>query len=152
MASFLARTAGLGGNPPVANALTAVNATNAASAANAVKLQGYGANDFARVAVATQGADKSTTLGNWLSVADVSVTAPGPGYVLVSGTVTEYVTGGTNYVSSQLYSSATQQASPRTLGYMPDGHRLSLSQSYVFPVAAAGQYTFQLRFKAGGGW
>ncbi len=70
--------------------------------------------------------------------------------MLVSGTVTEYVTGGTNYVSSQLYSSATQQASPRTLGYMPDGHRLSLSQSYVFPVAAAGQYTFQLRFKAGG--
>ncbi len=33
MASFLARTAGLGSSPPVANALTAVNATNAASTA-----------------------------------------------------------------------------------------------------------------------
>ncbi len=33
MASFLARTAGLGGNPPVTNALTAVNATTATNAA-----------------------------------------------------------------------------------------------------------------------
>jgi hypothetical protein len=40
MASFLARTAGLGTNPPVANALTAVNATNAANAANAAQLGG----------------------------------------------------------------------------------------------------------------
>jgi hypothetical protein len=35
MASFLARTAGLGANPPVANALTAVSAQNAISATNA---------------------------------------------------------------------------------------------------------------------
>ena len=43
MASFLARTAGLGSNPPVANALTAqtaVNATNAQTAANATQLGG----------------------------------------------------------------------------------------------------------------
>lgn len=35
MAIFLAKTAGLGGNPPVANAATAVNATNATNAATA---------------------------------------------------------------------------------------------------------------------
>ncbi len=36
MASFLARLGGVGTNPPVANALTAVNATNATNAQNAV--------------------------------------------------------------------------------------------------------------------
>src|SRR5690348_12136449 len=53
MASFLARTAGLGGNPPVANAKTAEtaanaahattadSATNAQAATNAATLQGY---------------------------------------------------------------------------------------------------------------
>ncbi|MGN6563565.1 MAG: hypothetical protein ACTHMU_12985 [Thermomicrobiales bacterium] len=35
MASFLARTAGIGTNPPVVNALTAVNATNATNAGHA---------------------------------------------------------------------------------------------------------------------
>jgi hypothetical protein len=39
MASFLARTAGLGGNPPVANARTAETAQTAASATNAVNAQ-----------------------------------------------------------------------------------------------------------------
>ena len=47
MAPFLARAAGLGGHPPVANALTAVTAQSAASA-NA--LQGYAASGLARVA------------------------------------------------------------------------------------------------------
>src|SRR3954453_6784677 len=39
MASFLARLGGLGANPPVANALTAVNATNAQNAVNATTAQ-----------------------------------------------------------------------------------------------------------------
>lgn len=39
MASFLARATGLGNNPPVANALTAVNATNAQNAVNAQNAQ-----------------------------------------------------------------------------------------------------------------
>ena len=39
MASFLARTAGLGGNKPVANALTAQSALSAQSAANATNAQ-----------------------------------------------------------------------------------------------------------------
>ena len=46
MASFLARTAGLGTNPPVANAKTAQTATNAASAGNAAQLGGIAAANY----------------------------------------------------------------------------------------------------------
>jgi len=51
MASFLARTAGLGNNPPIANAATAqtaTNATNAANAENAAKLGGVPASGYLR--------------------------------------------------------------------------------------------------------
>jgi hypothetical protein len=57
MASFLARTAGLGNNPPVANARTAqtaqtatnaTNATNAANAQDAAKLGGVPASGYLR--------------------------------------------------------------------------------------------------------
>jgi hypothetical protein len=55
MASFLARTAGLGSNPPVARALTAETATNAAHAAtadNASALGGLPASGFVRASAA----------------------------------------------------------------------------------------------------
>jgi hypothetical protein len=54
IASFLARTAGLGGNPPVANALTAVSAQNAQKAQNSTAVGGYPADTLGRLAVSTQ--------------------------------------------------------------------------------------------------
>ena len=60
MASFLARTAGLGDNPPVANAKTAqtaanaTNATNAQNAGNAATVGGFAPNGLVRVAGAVQ--------------------------------------------------------------------------------------------------
>jgi len=50
MASFLARTAGLGANPPVVNARTAQTATNSTNATNAAQLGGQPASAYARTA------------------------------------------------------------------------------------------------------
>ena len=71
MASFLARTAGLGSNPPVANAAT---------------LQGFAPSGLARVGFA-----KKTTFNDlttaFVNQATVAITAPGPGYVLLIGSI-----------------------------------------------------------------
>jgi hypothetical protein len=75
MASFLARTAGLGSNAPVVNAKT---------------VGGYAPNGLVRMASAT-----GPTLSNPISLtatnktdATVTMQAPGPGYILLIGTLT----------------------------------------------------------------
>ena len=63
MASFLARTAGLGDNPPVANAKTAVTTTNAVTATNAGNANtvgGYEPSGLVRAARRRRASDKVT--------------------------------------------------------------------------------------------
>jgi hypothetical protein len=67
MASFLARTAGLGSNPPVASALTAqtaATATNATNAQNAVNAQNAASATNAQNAVNAQTATNATNAQN----------------------------------------------------------------------------------------
>jgi hypothetical protein len=83
MASFLTRTAGLGGNAPVVNAKTAETAANAA---NADKLGGFASNGLVRVA--SNNSSGSTTLnGNPGDVVTVTIIAPTAGFVIVNGSV-----------------------------------------------------------------
>ena len=92
MASFLARTAGLGDNPPVANARTAQTATtagtaqSATTAGNATTVQGHQANALIRVASASNdNVGEITPPPNFSQTVTVNVTTPGPGFVLVNG-------------------------------------------------------------------
>jgi hypothetical protein len=100
MASFLARTAGLGSNPPVANAKTAQTASNAlalggqpatfyqpadqaiASAQNAATVGGLAPSGLIR---ASRGKGSIITTANGqVVVATLAITAPGPGVALVT--------------------------------------------------------------------
>lgn len=69
MASFLARLGGLGGNPPVANAAA---------------LNGYAANALLRVAHGQRQDDYNVTAA-YTTHASLVITAPAPGFVLVTG-------------------------------------------------------------------
>ncbi len=115
MASFLARTAGLGGYPPVVNALTATNAnaaisanhatsadtattaTTATSADNAATVGGYAPSGLARVAHATGnsiGNFTTTICFNYTTLAQATLTAPAAGFLLVSGAAVTANQGG----------------------------------------------------------
>jgi hypothetical protein len=90
IASFLARTAGLGGNPPVANALTAVNAQTAHSAHNASAVGGYPADTLGRLAVSTQlllGSAPRGTANTVVGRVTIVVPSPNPQLVRVHGEV-----------------------------------------------------------------
>ncbi|HEY8599280.1 MAG TPA: hypothetical protein VIL85_12665 [Thermomicrobiales bacterium] len=114
MASFLARTAGLGDNPPVANAKTAQTAvsaetaTNAATAGNASTVGGLAPSGLVRVARGTgtvypdEGAIGLT--GTFTPVAQVQIAAPGAGFLLVTGSLSflGVATGGSNSIEYRL--------------------------------------------------
>src|SRR3954453_21555252 len=68
MASFLARTAGLGSNPPVANAKTAQSATTADSATNAAQLGGQPASFYQPAGQPIANAVHATTAGDATTV------------------------------------------------------------------------------------
>lgn len=174
MASFLARTAGLGTNPPVANAvrssrLSIANPTTASPS--------FAANELLRTAQATSTYTRDTDPttpetelvvtkkynvdSTYDLVATISITAPGPGFVLINGTVGVSLegTGTTGFVrlrdgstpttgtASPIVSTATNSG-----GLAPTAAVAStLSPTYVFPVNA-GQRTFVLEAqKAGAG-
>jgi hypothetical protein len=80
MASFLARTAGLGDNSPVANALTAVTATNAAT------VGGYAPSGLVRVAHAERASQLRLTKAFQVYLT-VTIEAPAPGFVVLTGNV-----------------------------------------------------------------
>jgi hypothetical protein len=114
MASFLARAAGLGANPPVANALTAVNATNAQNAVNA--------QNAANAQLAQTVPDGSVT------AAKLSSSGATPGQILVA-------TG-----SGMAF--ATPGATPIARGFIKgDGTILSGSGNFtVSYIAASSEY------------
>ncbi len=136
MASFLARTAGLGNNPPVTNA---------------AMLEGWGADALMRSAVAYNNdlielSDQPTT------VVSVTIEVPAPGYVLLSATLDCWPDGGEHGVDVRLVDPAAGLRGPFSgahLGAVPGG-TLQATVALVarFPVAAAGARTFELRAKS----
>jgi len=120
---------------------------------NADTLNGYHANGLIRTALGAGPAFPSTVvLGSCgtteTSVAQVSISAPGAGYVVVSGSVTARNTGagGTTRVhlfpssgplSSYVYATVGNAAGQATLH--------TLSSHWVYQVAGAGTFTVDLR-------
>ena len=140
MASFLARTAGLGGNPPVANALTAANANHAASADNATTVGGYAPGGLVRVAHAT-----GTNIGNFTTacftystLAQASLTAPTAGYLLVNGAAVTANQGGNGRRDFFLRTRIGVDASPASTA-VADLSQATAATTWVFPVSAGAQ-------------
>jgi hypothetical protein len=145
MASFLARLGGLGGNPPVANALTAVSAQTAATAATAGTLGGYPANGLARVARGST--VNKIAAGTFTIVQTVSLTAPAPGFVLVTATASADAVGGpacgTCLVAYRLARNGSDFSPVETCNLPPGSQYVGLAITWVFPVAA-GEQSFAL--------
>jgi hypothetical protein len=120
---------------------------------NADTLNGYHANGLIRTALGAGPAfPSSVVLGSCAtaetSVAEVSISVPGAGYVVVSGSVTarNVGAGGTTRahlfpssgpLSSYVYASVGNGAGQATLH--------TLSSHWVYQVAGAGTFTVQLR-------
>jgi len=176
MASFLARTAGLGANPPVVNARTAQIATNATTAttattaANATTVGGYAPNALIRAAQATSTYTRDTnefpvtsvfnTSTALNPVASVVITAPGAGFVVVNATlgvsIEPSATGGTSsntvgYARLRDTSAAsTGTLSPLLSTATGNGSQATtLGPTYIFPVAA-GAHSFVLEAQKSG--
>lgn len=161
MASFLARTAGLGNNQPIVNAKTAiqattaqnatnaVNATNAQTSANANALNGFAANGLLRANGAGQGNNPLNVGSSYSSYTAVSIVAPGPGFVYLTGAVTVYATSASNaFVSAIIVDpvagigSYEQNAVVGTVA--GTAFAATISPTIVFPVSAAGPHTYNL--------
>jgi hypothetical protein len=148
MASFLARAAGLGGSPPVANAKTAQTAGTAGDANTVGGLAPSGLTRFAYTTKA--GATKVADGGQDLLA--VTITAPQPAYVRVqfSGTWYAESSGGncpcTMGASFRLGSGASRLVTTQTLLSLIDStgfERSSAAGMMVF-VVPAGEHTFTL--------
>ena len=170
MASFLARTAGLGTNPPVVNAKTAQTVTTATTAANATTVGGYAPNALIRAAQATSTYTRDTNEFPVTSVfntstvlnpiASVVITAPGAGFVVVNATLGVSIepsdTGGTssNTVGyARLRDSSavsTGTASPLLSTATGNGSQATtLGPTYIFPITA-GSHSFVLEVQKSG--
>lgn len=154
MASFLARTAGIGGNPPVTNAKTAQTAdtaTNAANAANANTIGGYGPSGLVRVARGSGVIFPNTVpVGTTpTTVGAVTITAPGPGFVLVTGVGVVRSFDASTSVEMTLREAGGAQVSTgitAAVGTNPDRVViLPVTLTWVFAVPGAGARTYQLQ-------
>lgn len=131
MASFLARSAGLGGNPPVANART---------------LEGYAPGDLLRAALGTGKAVDTLTLSEQ-TIATVEITAPQAGYLLVSGVMQSKgpQSGCPCTVLLRLKNVKTGESSSYSTAYTQDNNVFnSGATTYLFAVEA-GPQTIALR-------
>ena len=119
---------------------------------NADQLDGLNANEIARV-----GLSSNTTVligpNSWSSAREVSITAPGPGFVLVTGTAVAL----SKYPSycypctlfARLRETSGNNTSPVTAASISsdiadDWMESALTSTWVFPVAAAGVATYSL--------
>lgn len=153
MASFLARTAGLGTNKPVANAARLATTNPAAGGAT------YAANDLvrtARTAASRYTRDQdpadptntelalTTTFG---AIETLSLTAPTSGFVIITATVGMSIEGtgtvGLVRVSDGVTTSPTLTAATNSGPNPTTAVATTLSPTYVFPVTA-GLRTFTL--------
>jgi hypothetical protein len=120
---------------------TATNATNATNAVNADKVDGYDANSLTRTALMTTGTtlNLTTTLQTYGTA--LSITAPAPGFVLVTGTYTVRVEAAcTTACSARGYirhiETGAQSTVQETSGYAADEERSNMALAYRFPVSA----------------
>jgi hypothetical protein len=137
MASFLARTAGLGDNPPVADAAT---------------LQGYAPDELVRISSAF---GTSFALGDPAhpsQTATVTIEAPGPGFVLVTTTAEATTTAASGcpcLVSLDILAGSGAVAPNHTalLANSTGGQPgvASLANTYMFRVDAAGTQRYIAR-------
>jgi hypothetical protein len=161
MASFLARTAGLGTNPPVARAArlavsvpTSTSPSYAANelirAAQATSVYTRDTNEFAVTSVFNSGAALNP-------IATVSINAPGTGFVIVNATIGFSIqpsdTGGTskNTVGyARLRDIGTGAASPLLSTATGSGSQATtLGPTYIFPVTT-GMRSFVLEVQKSG--
>ena len=155
MATFLARTAGLGGNPPVARAAHAATADSAASAAaagNANTVGGKAPHELLRVAQATALLDGSTLnlTENFQTLATVTIASPAAGFVFVTATATILAPPNPGIPNSK-GSVRVRDLGPGGLtSPLADGgaNRESVSLAFVFPVSAPGSRTFAVEANA----
>lgn len=167
MASFLARTTGLGENAPVANAKTAqtadqatnaINATNAQHAViaqtattatndtNADKLDGYDANALNRIAFSTTALVNSVPVDQITTVGKVTITVPGPApqAVHVRGALNLYSGLSGGYVRARVIESADSSVGFSYFPYLTNapGVGLMVYSDFVF-TAAPGAHTYR---------
>jgi hypothetical protein len=148
MASFLARTAGLGANKPV------TNAARLAVANPAVGGPTFAANDLLRVAVAGLVEENqisfTLTNNNFQSLLSLNLTAPQAGYVLVNSSVMAYTEASsgcpcdTGTRIRHDTGNVVLFSANETIQNAPSGfNEGSMSQTWVFAVTA-GANTFSL--------
>ena len=171
MASFLARAAGLGRNPPVANAKTAVSASTAQTANNALALGGRQPNSFARVARGHSTYENPGQSATEFVVPDaavypafapmpgaaVTIQAPAAGFILVSADVNLFQTLGERaHIRLRETTSGADPSSVSRVAIEQDNFDQAIDRvglTWVFPVAGAGAKTFALevaQYSAGG--
>jgi hypothetical protein len=130
MASFLARTAGLGGNPAVANAAT---------------VGGFRANTLSRIS-ATSSIGPFTLNSTPQVLMTVPLAAPAPGYVYVTGAAVFYASGTTNAMASTRVRMVNGGASHPLYAVIGTVSGTALEQSmtptWVFRVPQAGPQSF----------
>ncbi len=168
MASFLARTAGLGTNPPVVNAktaqtavqattaTTATTATSAATAGNATTVGGLAPNQLLRVArtlvpnnifasPAPQSATQVTAaFPTFQPIGTVTLTAPADGFVLVMAS-SFAATRNSQLLRLQLRDPLNGEISPFSAAFSgsPGALEGSVTPIHLFKVAA-GERSFIL--------
>jgi hypothetical protein len=161
MASFLARAAGLGGNPPVANAQTAASAQqadqaqhamiaeHATTADTATTLGGREANDLVRLAGVHSEQGNALT-ADFTALLTVTVQAPGRGYILVNGVLTAFHSAGMGAANGctvymRLAHTAVGAFSQRMAADSFEfDQALHLANTFVFPIVADAPQTFTL--------
>lgn len=153
MASFLARTAGLSPNPPIARA-----ARLAMSGPGPNNLGSYSANDLVRAASGANRTDVALDgLGTFQTVTQLTLDVPSMGFVLVSGSL--QLLNGTGTATMRLRDPSTGSISSSTtspeltLLLGATGGRVeqgSLSQTYLFPVTATSKRTYLLEIQSTG--
>ncbi len=149
MASFLARTAGLGGNPPVARAVSANTATNAQL------LGGLTPDSLIRVG-GTSGGDYLARNADPVTLATIVFQVPAPGYVKLDQQVVVH-TIANGYAGQdcpcqftirfQDLTTAPGQGYTLTSGSAgqidrPDGSLVTVGETAVFVARSAGTYQY----------
>jgi hypothetical protein len=131
------------------NADNTTNATNATNSTNANALNGRAANGLVRAASGLQATSLQTPPSTAsVTAAEATITAPGPGYVVVTGAIDlTLISGPVGNIRGWVRDSVGA-SSPVLLRSTDVG--ADLSPTYVFAVSAAGTKTYQLQFRSGG--
>jgi hypothetical protein len=139
MASFLARTAGIGSNKPVTNAarlaLRSANVGGTTYAANDLVAAARNSNDSAEASVVTLGAQSAIPT----PVAVTPINAPGPGYILVNASGLFRFNGCPNCIMS-----TTLAGSPLATVNASEAQLVTVSRTWLVRVNQAGTVNLPL--------